>query len=361
MDHPRDHPGRSRRFRSRPAAGRPVLRRDRDGDPARRREARRMSLEEHRREVDRIDREILKLLGERLQVARAIGEAKLKSGAPVYAPQREEQLLRSITEAAPSIPASGLRAVYREIISLSIGAQMAKPVAYLGPEGSFTQQAQIRAFGTSVPSLPLRAIGDIFAAVESGEASYGVVPVENSTEGVVSHSLDLLAESELKVVAQVTLSVEQCLVGQGPLDQVKKVLSKDIALAQCRGWLSRHVPSAVLVETDSTAAAVELVSRDPQGQAAVASATAAESRGVPILARGIQDRRHNATRFFVIAKAANAVGAKDEVTSVVLTLKHEPVDFPGHWDTAAVQAAVTELKGRCEVVKWLGSYPQSAG
>ena len=334
-----------------------------------------MSLEEHRREVDRIDREILKLLGERLQVARAIGEAKLKSGAPVYAPQREEQLLRSITEAAPSIPASGLRAVYREIISLSIGAQMAKPVAYLGPEGSFTQQAQIRAFGTSVPSLPLRAIGDIFAAVESGEASYGVVPVENSTEGVVSHSLDLLAESELKVVAQVTLSVEQCLVGQGPLDQVRKVLSKDIALAQCRGWLSRHVPSAVLVETDSTAA---------------------ESRGVPILARGIQDRRDNATRFFVIAKAANAVGAKDEVTSVVLTLKHEPgalqgalaafsdrginliriesrpshrraweylffIDFPGHWDTAAVQAAVTELKGRCEVVKWLGSYPQSAG
>jgi chorismate mutase/prephenate dehydratase len=355
-----------------------------------------MSLEEHRREVDRIDREILKLLGERLQVARAIGEAKLKTGAPVYAPQREEQLLRSITEAAPAIPASGLRAVYREIISLSIGAQMANPVAYLGPEGSFTQQAQIRAFGTSVPSLPLRAIGDIFAAVESGEASYGVVPVENSTEGVVSHSLDLLAESELKVVAQVTLSVEQCLVGQGPLDQVKKVLSKDIALAQCRGWLSRHVPGAALVETDSTAAAVELIARDPQGQAAVASATAAESRGVPILARGIQDRRDNATRFFVIAKAANAVGAKDEVTSVVLTLKHEPgalqgalaafsdrginliriesrpshrraweylffIDFPGHWDTAAVQAAVTELKGRCEVVKWLGSYPQSAG
>jgi chorismate mutase/prephenate dehydratase len=355
-----------------------------------------MSLEEHRREVDRIDREILRLLGERLQVARAIGEAKLKTGAPVYAPQREEQLLRSITEAAPSIPASGLRAVYREIISLSIGAQMAKPVAYLGPEGSFTQQAQIRAFGTSVPSLPLRAIGDIFAAVESGEASYGVVPVENSTEGVVSHSLDLLAESELKVVAQVTLSVEQCLVGQGPLDQVRKVLSKDIALAQCRGWLSRHVPGAALVETDSTAAAVEIVSREPQGQAAVASATAAESRGVPILARGIQDRRDNATRFFVIAKAANAVGAPEEVTSVVLTLKHEPgalqgalaafsdrginliriesrpshrraweylffIDFPGHWDTAAVQAAVTELKGRCEVVKWLGSYPQTAG
>lgn len=355
-----------------------------------------MSLEQHRREVDRIDREILKLLGERLHVARAIGEAKLKSGAPVYAPQREEQLLRSLAEAAPTIPVAGLRAVYREIISLSIGAQMAKPVAYLGPEGSFTQQALIRAFGSSVPALPLRAIGDIFASVESGEASYGVVPVENSTEGVVSHSLDLLAESDLKVVAQVTLSVEQCLVGQGPLEAITRVLSKDIALAQCRGWLARHVPAATLIETASTAAAVEQIAREPQGQAAVASAIAAESRGVPILVRGIQDRRDNATRFFVIGTAANTVGAQDEVTSVVVTLKHEPgalqgalaafsdrginliriesrpshrraweylffIDFPGHWEIPAVQAAVADLKGRCEVVKWLGSYPQSAG
>ena len=355
-----------------------------------------MSLENHRREVDRIDREILQLIGQRLNVARSIGEAKQKTGAAVYSPQREEQLLRSLTEAAPAIPASGLRAIYREIISLSIGAQMAKPVAYLGPEGSFTQQAEIRAFGSSVPSLPLRTIADIFAAVESGEATYGVVPVENSTEGVVSHSLDLLAESELKVVAQVTLSVEQCLVGHGALADITHVLSKDIALAQCRGWLSRHLPNAVLVETDSTAAAVEKVAREPKGQAAVASSSAAESRGVPILSRGIQDRRDNATRFFIIGLGANPPGDTPEVTSVVLTLKHEPgslqgalsafsdrginliriesrpsrrqaweyqffIDFPGHWASPAVQSAVTELKGRCEVVKWLGSYPQSAG
>ena len=244
--------------------------------------------------------------------------------------------------------------------------------------------------------MPLRSIGDVFAAVESGEASYGVVPVENSTEGVVSHSLDLLAESDLKVVAQVTLSVEQCLVGAGPLDQVRKVLSKDIALAQCRGWLSRHLPQAALVETDSTAAAVEIVAKEPAGQAAIASAAAAESRGVAILARGIQDRRDNATRFFVIGAGANAPGTKEEVTSVVLALKHEPgalqgalsafstrginliriesrpsrrraweyqffIDFPGHWETPEVQAAVAELKQRCEVVKWLGSYPQTVG
>lgn len=352
-----------------------------------------MSLDDHRREVDRIDREILRLLGERLRTARAIGEAKAQAGAAIYAPQREEQVLGGLVAAAGELPAGGVRAVFREIISMSIGAQMRAPVAYLGPEGSFTQQAAVRAFGSSVPTAPLRGLGDIFAAVERGEASYGVVPVENSTEGMVSHSLDLLAESELKVVAQVTLDVEHCLVGRGPVSQVRRVLSKDIALGQCRAWLARHLPGAELVETSSTAAAVEAVAADPTA-AAVASAPAAESRGVPVLARAIQDRRDNATRFFVIGPKANPPGARDEVTSVVLTLRHEPgvlqaalsafasrginllriesrpsrrraweyqffIDFPGHWESPAVQEAIADLARRCEHVKWLGSYPQT--
>lgn len=352
-----------------------------------------MSLDEHRREVDRIDRDILRLLGERLRVARAIGQAKAQAGAAVYAPQREEQVLGGLVAAAGELPTSGVRAVFREIISMSIGAQMAAPVAYLGPEGSFTQQAAVRAFGSSVPLSPLRGLGDIFAAVERGEAAYGVVPVENSTEGVVSHSLDLLADSELKVVAQVTLDVEHALVGAGPLDRVRRVLSKDIALGQCRGWLARNLPNAELVETTSTAAAVEAVAADP-ASAAIASAAAAEARGVPVLARAIQDRRDNATRFFVVGPKPNPPGAKDELTSIVLTLRHEPgalqaalsafasrginllriesrpsrrraweyqffIDFPGHWDSPAVREAVAELSGRCELVKWLGSYPQT--
>jgi len=353
-----------------------------------------MSLEQHRREVDRIDRDILRLLSERLAVARAIGEAKAAVGAPIYAPQREEQVLTSLVAAAPTLPAEGVRAVFREVISMSIGAQMAAPVVYLGPEGSFTHQAALRVFGSSVPARPLRGIADVFASVERGEASYGVVPVENSTEGVVSHSLDLLAESPLKVVSQVTLEVEHCLVGAGPLAGVRRVLSKDIALAQCRGWLARHLPNAELVETASTAAAVEALGGDVT-LAAVAAASAAESRGVPILARGIQDRRDNATRFFVIGAKANPPGAKDELTSVVLALRHEPgalqaalstfssrginllriesrpsrrqaweylffIDFPGHWESPGVQAALAELKPRCERITWLGSYPPTS-
>ena len=276
---------------------------------------------------------------------------------------------------------------------MSIGAQMHAPVVYLGPEGSFTQQAAIRVFGSSVPVAPLRTLDDIFSAVQRGEASYGVVPVENSTEGVVSHSLDLLAESDLKVIAQVTLDVEHCLVGQGPLDKVQRVLSKDIALAQCRNWLARNLPQAELVDASSTAAAVEAVAKDPTS-AAVAAASAAEIRGVPVLVRAIQDRRDNATRFFVVGPKANPSGAKDEVTSIVVTLRHEPgalqaalstfssrglnllriesrpsrrqaweyqffIDFPGHWDSPAVQEAVADLAKRCENVKWLGSYPQA--
>ena len=353
-----------------------------------------MSLDQHRREVDRIDREILGLLRERMRVARAIGEAKARSGAPIYAPQREEQVLAGLAAAAPDLPAEGVRAIFREVISLAVAAQMPSPVVYLGPEGSFTHQAALRAFGSSVPSRPLRGIADVFAAVERGEAAYGVVPVENSTEGVVSHSLDLLAESPLKVVAQVTLEVEHCLVGAGPLESVRRVLSKDIALAQCRGWLARHLPSAELVDAPSTAAAVETVAGDP-ASAAVASASAAASRGVPVLARAIQDRRDNATRFFVIGARANPPGSKDEVTSVVLALRHEPgalqsalsafssrginllriesrpsrrqaweyqffIDFPGHWETPAVQAAIAELRPRCERVTWLGSYPPTS-
>jgi chorismate mutase/prephenate dehydratase len=352
-----------------------------------------MSLDDHRREVDRIDRSILGLLADRLRVARAIGEAKALAGSPIYAPQREEEVLSRLVAAAGELPSEGVRAVFREVISMSIGAQMPAPVAYLGPEGSFTHQAALRVFGSSVPARPQRGIADIFAAVEQGEASYGVVPVENSTEGVVSHSLDLLAESPLKVVAQLTLEVEHCLVGIGSLDGIRRVLSKDIALAQCRAWLVRHLPEAELVETTSTAAAVEAVASDSTS-AAVASAAAASSRGVPILARGIQDRRDNATRFFVIGPKPNPPGAREEVTSVVLALRHEPgalqaalsafssrginllriesrpsrrqaweylffIDFPGHWDSPSVQAALAELSPRCERVTWLGSYPQN--
>ena len=352
-----------------------------------------MSLEDYRQEIDHIDREIIRLLQERQQFAEKIGEAKKSTGAGFYAPAREEALLAKLESIAPeALPKAAVRAIYREIISLSIGRQMEQPVAYLGPEGTYTQQAALKNFGSSVPLKALRAIPDVFAAVERGEAAYGVIPIENSTEGAVVHSLDMLAESELKIVSQVYLNIDHCLIGQGPLEAVKKVLSKDIALAQCRNWLQRNLPDAELIETDSTAAAVRQLSEE-KGTAAVASAIAATLYDVPVLAEAIQDKRDNITRFLVVGLTPNPPSdVCEEKTSLVLSLKHEPgtlqraleplskhglnltriesrpnrrkaweylffIDFIGHWENPQVQAAVAELRDSCDLVKWLGSYP----
>ncbi|MDR2981161.1 MAG: prephenate dehydratase [Puniceicoccales bacterium] len=352
-----------------------------------------MSLDNYRTEIDRIDREIIRLLQERQAFVTKIGEAKKATGTGFYAPDREEALLSKLENIAPdALPKPSIRAIYREIISLSIGAQMTLPIAYLGPEGTYTQQATLKNFGSSVPLTPLRTIPDVFAAVNQGEAAYGVIPIENSTEGAIVHSLDMLAESELKIVAQIYLSIEHCLIGRGPLKGVKRILSKDIALAQCRSWLQRHLPDVEQIATDSTAAAVRAAAEDAT-TAAVASGVAATLYDVPVLAQGIQDKKDNITRFLVIGTKANPPSKScEDKTSLVLSLKHEPgtlqkalqpiskhglnltriesrpsrrkaweylffIDFVGHWEDAKVQAAVTELRDSCDFVKWLGSYP----
>ena len=216
-----------------------------------------MTLDDYRSEIDRIDREIIRLLQERQMFSTKIGETKRARGVSIYAPDREEALLRKLEGlAGESLPSKAIRTIYREIISLSIGAQMGNPVAYLGPEGTYTQQAALKSFGSSVPLKAMPTIPDVFAAVERGEATYGVIPIENSTEGAVVHSLDMLAESGLKIVAQVYLNIEHCLLGRRPLKEIHRIASKDIALAQCRNWLQRNLPGAELLPVESTAAAV---------------------------------------------------------------------------------------------------------
>lgn len=352
-----------------------------------------MPLDKLRTEIDRIDRELLRLLAERQRIAAAIGESKRGSGRAIYAPDREEAVLRKLEAAAPGeLAPSAVRGIFREIISASVGLQLDRPVAYLGPEGTFTHQAALKNFGHGVPLKPLRTIDEVFLTVARGEFDYGVVPVENANEGSVVRTLDLLAESDLKIVAQIYLPIEQCLVGHGPLAKVRRVLSKDIALEQCRGWLSRHVPEAALESVDSTAAGVRVAASDPT-VAAVASSVAAEMEHVPVLAQGIQDRRDNVTRFLVLSRKANGPGhGCEDKTSVVLSLRHKPgalqhaleplsrrglnltrvesrpargrvweylffIDFIGHWDSPEVRAALAELEPVCERVKWLGSYP----
>jgi len=351
-----------------------------------------------RREIDRIDGEIIRLLEQRQRCALQIGEAKRAAGCGFYVPAREEALLAKLEALAPpALPRGAVRAVYREIISMSIGSQMGRPVAYLGPEGTYTQQAALRNFGSSVPLAPMRSIADVFAAVQRGEAAYGVIPIENSTEGAVVHSLDMLAESDLKIVAQIYLSVEHCLLGRCELASVRRVLSKDIALAQCRAWLSRNLPDAELAAAESTAAAVRVAAeaRPEDGVAAVAAAVAAPLYDIPVLAEGIQDRQDNVTRFLVVGARPNPPGcAHEEKTSLVISLKHEPgslqkalspisehglnltriesrpnrrkaweylffLDIIGHWEDAAMQSALRALGEHCHFVKWLGSYPNT--
>lgn len=352
-----------------------------------------MPLDSLRRDIDRIDRELLRLLAERQRIAAEIGSTKRDAGRAVYAPDREELLLRKLEESStPDLPAPAIRAIFREIISASVGRQLDLPVVFLGPEGTFTHQAARKNFGAGVPLKPLRDIDTVFSAVARGEAAYGVVPVENASEGAIGRTLDLLAENDLKIVAQIYLPVEQCLVGRGPLESVTRVLSKDIALDQCREWLARHLPKAELVSVESTAAAVREAADHPSC-AAVASAVAAEMHRVPVLAQGIQDRRDNVTRFLVLAPSALAAASDCEnKTSVVFALRHEPgalgraiapfstrginltrvesrpsrqraweylffVDFVGHRDDPAVRAALDEVATACRTLKWLGSYP----
>jgi chorismate mutase/prephenate dehydratase len=354
-----------------------------------------MNLDDYRRQIDLIDREIIRLLQSRQEYVEKIGEEKRACGAGAYVPGREEAMMANLERIAPaSLPKAALRAIYREIISLSIGTQMGRPVAYLGPEGTYTQQAAVKNFGSSVPLVPMRSISDVFAAVEHGDAAYGVIPVENSTDGAIVHSLDMLAESDLKIAAQIYQDIEHCLVGRGPLCAVKRVLSKDTALAQCRGWLQRNLPNAVLEPVDSTAAAVLKAVEDPE-TAAVASSVTSSIYDVPLLVRGIQDRKDNTTRFLVIGANANPPSAFcEEKTTLVLSLKHEPgslqralkplaegglnltniesrpnrkraweylffVDVTGHWEDPKLQTAVRSLSETCHFVKWLGSYPNS--
>ena len=348
-----------------------------------------------RQEIERIDSEIIRLLAARQECARVIGENKRLAGTNVFVPEREEELLRKLENLASDlkIPSADIRSIYREIISASVALQMQDlPVAYLGPEGTFTHQAARKNFGGSVKLLPMRTIAEIFDAVERDKAGYGVIPIENSNAGAVAGALDTLAESNLKIIAQIQLSIEQCLISRSPIEKITRVLSKDIGLAQCSQWLMQYLPKADLVPTDSTAAAVTEAAKD-ETAAAIASSVAAEIHGVPVVEKGIQNRSENFTRFLVVGKKPNPpCSSFEEKTSLVVSIKNEPgsllgmlepfskrginlvsiesrpsrkraweylffVDIIGSWNSPNVRDAVAELERHSVFVKHLGSYP----
>src|SRR5437762_4310066 len=213
-----------------------------------------MNIPDHRKAIDRLDAHIVKLLNERTKHVLAIGEIKVKAGEEIYAPHRERAVLQRICK-LNSGPMSNesLRAVYREVMSSALSLEKSLTIAYLGPEATFTHQAAIQKFGSSLRYAAQKTIGDVFTEVSKNRADYGVVPVENSTEGVVTHTLDMFVDSELKIVAQIILPIRYCLLSKSKREKINKLFTHPQALAQCRAWVQNRLPHAEIIETSSNA------------------------------------------------------------------------------------------------------------
>jgi chorismate mutase/prephenate dehydratase len=318
----RPDPGHAMRevfFRERPMPQPSTARPERSGGDA-------DELERLRTAIDAVDRELLACLNERARLVEEVGRVKRQSGGAIYEPSREARIVDALRRANTGpFPDAGIAPVYREIISAMRSLEGALQVAYFGPEGTFTHQAAREHFGAQAQLIPLPSIRDVFAAVEGAKQTLAVVPVENTTEGVVTQTLDCLAEFDVTICAEMVLRISQALLSRsGRLEDVRAVASHPQPLAQCRRWLDRSLPSAERIETASTAAAAQRAA-DDASTAAVGSVAAADVYGLVPIATGIEDRRDNSTRFLVIGRQWPAASGND-LTSAVFTIRK---DRPG--------------------------------
>ncbi len=263
---------------------------------------RRVNIPEHRKAIDKLDAQIVKLLNERTKHVLGIGDAKLKAGEEIYVPHRERAVLDRICKLNDGpITNDGLRAIYREVMSSALSLEKTMTIAYFGPEATFTHQAALRKFGASLNYSAQRTIADVFTEVARQRADYGVVPVENSTEGVVTHTLDMFADSELKVVAQIVMRVQQCLMSKSAKKDIQKLFVHPQSLAQCRGWIQNHLPHVEIIESSSNARSAELAAKT-KNSAALGGTLAAQRYGLDVLEADIQDNATNTTRFLVLGR-----------------------------------------------------------
>ncbi|GMQ80521.1 MAG: prephenate dehydratase [Planctomycetia bacterium] len=305
------------------------------------------TVEALRRQIDRIDEEIVEKLNERAAVAWEVGRLKNDAGQSVYAPKREQEVIdRTIRLSAGPLRDECIRAVFRELISGSRAVEEPLRVAFLGPEFSFSHIASIHRFGQSAELVGVATIAAVFDEVQRGQARYGVVPVENSTDGRVSDTLEMFAETRVKICGEVPLRVHHCLLGSGSRSGVREVASKPQALSQCRNWIAKHLPDARTVEVASTAAAARRAQRS-QTTAAIASYQAGVNHQLDVLARNIEDNPGNLTRFAVIGSApADRTGT--DKTSLVFEIPHR----------AGALADVTAIFKRQQLnMTWIESYP----
>lgn len=350
-----------------------------------------------RRRIDAIDTRIQALIAERARIAHEVGTSKRAAGtAEFYRPEREAEVLAGVIRRNDG-PLSNEEMVrlFREIMSACLAQQQPLKVGFLGPEGTFTQQAVLKHFGHSVRALPLGSIPEVFAEVESKAADFGVVPIENSTEGTVNHTVDQFLTSPLKICGEVELRVHQHLLARTEgLKSVRRVVSHQQSLAQCRQWLEAHLPRVELVPVASNAEAARRA-RDEHGTAAIAGEAAAEVYSLKVLAEEIEDRPDNSTRFLIIGRKLLAPSGRDRTTLLVsaadvggpgallrlleplaeqkvnLTrLESRPsqrkkwdyvffLDVDGHAEDPPLRAALGILKGRASLFRVLGSYPRA--
>lgn len=353
-----------------------------------------MDLNNIREQIDALDDRLIALLNERADLVHDVGQIKKRDGGSIYAPEREDQLLRAlVAKSHGRLPENAIRAIYREIISASYALEKGLTIAYFGPAGTYTHEAARQKFGASVEYLPESSITDVFNAVARGRADYGVVPIENSTEGVVNHTLDVFVDSPLKICAQIHLKIENNLMGKVPREQIRKLYSHPQVFGQCRQWIRENFPAAELIEVSSNSRAAALAAAEPES-AALGGRMAAEVHGLQILENSIQDSATNTTRFLVLAHMACPPTGQDK-TSVMFCVQDKPgslfdalepfkrlginmskiesrpskrkdweyfffVDLEGHAEEAQLVEALKELSGHCTFVKILGSYPRSA-
>ena len=348
------------------------------------------TLADIRRRIDALDARLVKLLAARARIVEKVG--RIKNGSMVYRAEREAQVLRRVSALnAGPMPASSLRRIYIEIMSACRALEGKLAVAYLGPQGTFSQEAAIRHFGGSITTSPCATIDEVFKQVETAATGYGVVPVENSTEGAIGRTLDLLLTTPARVCGEIMLPVQQCLMSRAKqLKAIRTVYSHAQSLGQCQRWLARNLPGVAQVAVVSNAEAALLATRDPKS-AALASRTAADLYKLNLLARNVQDEARNITRFLVLSREDVGPSGRDK-TSLILSAPNVPgsiqglltplakngvsmtrlesrpartgrweyvfyVDIEGHAHDAPVSRALAAIERKASFVKHLGSYP----
>jgi len=353
-----------------------------------------MDIRELRKKIDEIDEQILELLNKRAELVIEVGKHKAKTKKSVFAPEREKHILKKVASANKGLlPNSALQAIYGEIISACRALEKPLTIAYWGPPATNTHMASIARFGSSCEFVPMDTIPDVFSEVERERADFGVVPIENSTEGVVNHTLDTFLTSKLKICSEIYLPITHNLLSLADdISQIKRVYSIPTAAAQCRNWLRANLPNAEMIEVSTTAKAAQTCAGE-RDAGAIATSLAAEYYGLKILAEHIEDNPQNRTRFLVVGFAEPGPSGKDK-TSIMFSVQHKAgalframsafekydinltmiesrptkltpweyvffVDCQGHVKDPPLQKALNALKEHALFVTVLGSYPEA--